>query len=178
MKGETLSTPSAKKPRKTRIKAELSVFDDEMTAKFNPNDFIPDAPTHARVPEARLVPAPVEARTVPAQMEARPPIAAPVVAPTPPPKTAPTFECTLEPSEIVLSLVEQNKENNSAKVRFYNPTSRELCAVLRTPLPPMQAWQLTLSGKRLQPVLISKGALSVSVKPGSLMRVELLFANC
>ena len=164
MKNETIA-----KPRKNRVKAELSIFDEEMTAKFNPNDFIPDAPAHARVTEVR------EARTVPAPVEAIPTY----LAPTPAPKAAaPAFECTLEPAEMVLSLVEQNKDNASAKVRFYNPTSRELCAVLRTPLPPNQAYLLTLSGKRLQPVLISKGAVTIAVKPGSLLSVELLFANC
>ncbi|MGK5088465.1 hypothetical protein WDW86_12975 [Bdellovibrionota bacterium FG-2] len=176
MKGETIA-----KPRRTRVKAELSIFDEEMTAKFNPNDFIPDAPAHARVTETREVrPEPRQetrpmAQMVPAPVEAIPTY----LAPTPAPKAAaPVFECTLEPSEMVLSLVEQNKDNASAKVRFYNPTSKELCAVLRTPLPPNQAYLLTLSGKRLQPVLISKGAVTVSVKPGSLLSIELLFANC
>ncbi len=175
MKNETIT-----RPRKTRVKAELSIFDEEMTAKFNPNDFIPDAPAHARVTETREVlevrpAAPPAARRVPAPIEAMPTF----VAPTPAPKAAaPAFECTLEPAEMVLSLVEQNKDNASAKVRFYNPTSKELCAVLRTPLPPNQAYLLTLSGKRLQPVLISKGAVTIAVKPGSLLSVELLFANC
>ncbi len=181
--------PASKKPRKTRVKAELSIFDDEMTAQFNPTDFIPDAPSHTREPVRVPVPSPIQ---VPVQ------IAVQIAVQTQMPKSSevtverevktepkmmplsapPTSSYSLEPPEMVLSLVEEDKSNGSAKVRFYNPTSRELSAVLRTPLPPMKAWQLNLLGKRLQPALISKGALTISVKPGSLMSVELVFANC
>ncbi|MGK5082996.1 hypothetical protein WDW37_06795 [Bdellovibrionota bacterium FG-1] len=150
-----------KKIRKNRIKADLSVFDEELTAKFNPRDFIPDAPVHARVIETKAAPVPII--TPPAE-------AKPLVS---------TRSFTIEPAEMVLSLVEENKENGTSKVRFYNPTSRDLCAVLHTPLRPTHAWLLTLSGKRLQPILFAKDSpLSVSVKASSLVTLELAFANC
>ncbi len=86
---------------------------------------------------------------------------------------------TVQPAEIVLSRVEQHKESGTIKLRFHNPTLKEVSARVQTPLPPMQVWMLNLSGKRLQQLNFVKGqAFTMTVKPHALMNIEIIFANC
>jgi hypothetical protein len=183
------------KLRKTRIKAELSVFDDELTAEFNPRDFIPDAPVHARKVEAKAAPiqitvTPTVKVVAPARVAvvtlARKVAPAPAVVATPArtiaaaPSVAPAaHKYGLEPSQLVLSKVEEIRASGTAKVRFFNPTSSEVSATLTTPMNPTQVWLLTLSGKRSSLIPIAKGRpISISIKPRTLMNIELVFANC
>jgi hypothetical protein len=44
-----MATPeTTTKPRKARLKPELSIFEDELTIPFNKSEFLPDLPPHAR----------------------------------------------------------------------------------------------------------------------------------
>ena len=44
-----MTTLKSETKRKTRVRPELSIFDEELNVQFNPVEFLPDVPSHARV---------------------------------------------------------------------------------------------------------------------------------
>ena len=157
-----------KQTRKIKVRPDLSIFDEELTVKFNPKEFIPDTPLKSPPKEHK------EYKEYKAPVKAAP--SAPMIE-TVVEKTLPKY--TLSPSSLELSLIDENQETNSTKIRFSNPGAVEVKATIQLSGQLVEAWLLNLSGKRYQSILLSKDkmALSIPVKPRSLICLELVFAN-